>query len=456
MDDKRSALLHDHYYDTSPDTTQRQGGGDRSAALLASQSDTTTHKVESVQHQPGNMTTPSSNDVTRAAKASRATASAPSKGVAIHLPRLSTEKPGTFVREKIQVFKRRSKRSQLFIISLTLVSAMLLSAIVYTAWFMLYPTPPITAFVVGQQQRVPRDVSGFGPVASLQQAKVTFAAPGHIISLLVKPGDIVKQGTPVLKLDPSQLQAQVDLAANNVNARKAYLEAVSNAVPYNPITVAAAQQNYVVAQNQYRALMTQTNFPSLHNSDLISQIDGVVMQISVSPGDRFNANQVLMVIANQSSVVVNAKLPLDVRQYVHVDDPVQVNALGLRDTNMQGKITAVVPQVDPQTDSFTVQVTIANPQTALWSGMNAYVQIHGAVDAYAVPRISVLNPDQESAVYVINNGRVHIRQVHVVGFSPDGNKTYVDAGLNAGEQIVVLPLNRMHEGLPITIGTTER
>jgi RND family efflux transporter, MFP subunit len=428
MDDKRSALLHDHYYDTSPDAPQQQGAEDRSL----------------------------SKDVTRSIKASSTTISAMPKGVAAYLSQLSAKGRGAFIRESIQTFKRHSKRSQLFIISLTLASVVLLSAIVYTAWFMLYPTPPITAFVVGQQRQVPRDVSGFGPVASLQQAKVTFAAPGHIVSLLVKPGDTVRQGTPVLKLDPSQLQAQVDLASNNVNARKAYLDAVSNAVPYNPITVAAAQQNYVVAQNQYRALMTQTNFPSLHNSDLISQIDGVVMQISVSPGDRFNANQVLMIIANQSSVVVNAKLSLDVRQYVHVDDPVQVNALGLRDINMQGKITAVVPQVDPQTDSFTVQVTIANPQADLWSGMNAYVQIHGAVDAYAIPRISVLNPDQESAVYIIQNGRVHIRQVHVIGFSPDGNKTYIDAGLNAGEQIVVLPLNRMHEGLPITIGTTER
>ncbi|BCL84284.1 efflux RND transporter periplasmic adaptor subunit [Ktedonobacteria bacterium brp13] len=442
MDEKRSAILHDPYYDTSLDAANKKNKQDSSSASPDNRQADTIHKVEHVQNQKKGAVGKADHiehNTNESQTPIPATTTKPKKSMAI----------------RIQTFKCRSRRSQLMILAITLASILLIGSIIYTAWFMFNPTPPITAFVVGQTQQVPQNVSGFGPVASQQQSNVTFAAPGHIAGILVKPGDIVTRGTPVIKLDPSQLQAQIDLAANNVDARHAYLNAVSSAIPYNAVVVAAAQQNYVVAQNQYHALMVQTNFNSLHNSDLISQINGVVMQISVNAGDSFAANENLMVIADQSSVIVDAKLPLDVRQYVHNNDPVDVNALGLHDINLQGTITAIIPQVDPQTDSFTVEVTIPNPGEALWSGMNAYVHIRSEVNAFAVPRICVLNPDQESAVYTIRNGRVYMQQVHVIGSSPDGNQTYVDAGLTAGEKIVVLPLNRMHEGLPINIGTIE-
>ncbi len=299
----------------------------------------------------------------------------------------------------------------------------------------------VTAFKIGQQQSITQYIGGGGVTYPYQELNVSYPIAERAINILVKAGDSVKPGQPLIKLDTTQLSAQIAQASNNVAAAQAYLNSVSNAFPYNPFTVAAAQQGLQVAQNKYNALIAQSSSGLLRNGNLISPMQGIVTTININPGQVFAANTILLTVMDQSSIIVRAKIPLESLGQVRPGMPVQVMPSALPNTTMQGTVSSIIPQADPQTDTFAVWVTVPNPQNMLLAGMSAFVRIQGQLNAFVVPRLAVLNPDHESTVFMIRAGHAYITQVHIVGRSE--TSVFVDAGLTRGDLILLLPADKV-------------
>jgi RND family efflux transporter MFP subunit len=364
--------------------------------------------------------------------------------------------PRRWIGQAHENFRKSSRRIKATIIASILVALILLGAVGYTIFhdsYLLKYMPPVTVLQVGQPRDITYSINASGLVSIKQKFNVTFNTTGRVTvsQLLVNPGDKVQAGQPLLKLDPSQIQAQITLAQRTVNADQSYLNSVSNATPYNGITVANAQRALQLAQNQYNALISQIN---LHDSDLISEYEGTVLSVAVNPGDSINPNQTLITIGDLSAVQIQAKLPISLRQQVQPNTTAQI--ITPDGTTLQGKIASIVPVVDPQTDTFTVNVaTDSNPNQILWPNMIASIRLPLTIHAYVIPQISVLNPSHESAIYVLRNGHVYLKQVHVVDQSPDGTSYYVDNGITPNDQIIILPLNRLHEGMPVTVQSIE-
>jgi RND family efflux transporter MFP subunit len=306
----------------------------------------------------------------------------------------------------------------------------------------------ITAFQVGARKAVPLYIGGGGIVYPRQQISVSYAAAGLVTNVIVKVGDQVQAGQPLIALDQSQVNAQISLAANVVAAAQAYLNSVSSAVPSNPVTVANAQQQLQLAQNKYNALTSQSA-NALHNGNLVAPAPGIVSAINVTPGQNFAAQAVLLKLIDPSTVTVHAQIPLENLTQVHNGMSATVNPSALPDKSLTGTVTAVVPQANPQTDTFEAYIQIANQQQALLPGMSAFVRIRSQMNAFVVPRLAVLNPDRESAVFLIRNDHVSIKHVHVIGRSD--NSIYIDDGLSPNNLIVLLPLNRMREGQHVNV-----
>jgi RND family efflux transporter MFP subunit len=338
--------------------------------------------------------------------------------------------------------KRRSGRIAVSLAILIVLS--LVGMAVYTS----VAFQDITAFQVGARKAVPLYIGGGGIVYAKQQIPVSYSTAGHVTNVIVKVGDQVKAGQPLVTLDQSQANDQISQAESVVAAAQAYLDSVSNATPYNPVAVANAQQRLQLAQNRYNTLIAQSS-NTLSNGALVAPAAGIVSAINVTPGQNFAAQAVLLTLIDPSTVIVHAEIPLENLTQVHNGMSAIVNPSALPDENLTGTVTSIVPQANPQTDTFEAYVEIANPQQALLPGMSAFVRIQSQTNAFVVPQLAVLNPDRESAVFEIRNNHTYITNVHVIGRSD--NSIYIDQGLSPNDKIVLLPLNHMHEGQYVNI-----
>jgi len=344
---------------------------------------------------------------------------------------------------------RRPKRA--LTIGAVLALIILLGASGFVIW-RLIRVPNVGLYQVGSRQLLDEYAGGGGIVFPRQQLDISYPLAERVVTVRVKAGDQVVPNQPLIQLDPTQINAQIAQAANDVAAAQAYLNSVSGL--NNPITIAQAQQAYQLAQNRYNSLVAQASSPTLNKGNLISPMRGVVTAVNINPNEVFAPNTILLTIMDQSTVIVHAKIPLSNLGQVSLGLPAVVTPSALPNASFQGTVISVVPQADPQTDTFEVQVEVKNPQQMLLPGMSAFVRIQGKSQGFALPRGTVLNPDQNPIVFVVRNQHAYMQRVHVVGRSVD--TIFVDAGVSPNDTIVLVGLDQLHDGQQVHVTTIER
>lgn len=334
---------------------------------------------------------------------------------------------------------------------LLLVGTSLVIVVVVGIWFGTRSfATDVTLYQVGIQD-VTQQVGGGGIIAPRQLFELSYPASERVTDIYVKAGDSVVPGQRLLRLDPTQLNAQVKQAADDMVASQAFLDSVSTSG--SPTSIAQAQRQYDLARNRYNALLAQVSFPLQHGGDLISPLRGAVTNVFVNSGEVFEADKKLVTIMDEAVVVVRAKVPLINISQIEIGQRAIVSPSALPHLTFEGIVSSKIPQADPQTETFEVWVSVDNAKRELVPGMSAFVSIQTSNKAFVLPRLSVLNPDHGSTVFVVQNDCAYIRRIRVVGRS--GDTLLVSEGLSAGDKVVLVGTDKLRDGQKIHIRTVE-
>lgn len=309
----------------------------------------------------------------------------------------------------------------------------------------------VTLYQVNNQN-VTQYIGGGGIVFPNQQIDISYPVVERVVSVFVKPGDHVSLNQPLIQLDPSQLNSQITEASNEVASAQAFLNSVSTSG--NAVTIAQAQQAYDNARSRYNALVAQLSSFTLHSGKLISPLNGVVTAVNVDASEVFAADKPLITIMDESTAIVHVEVPLVSLGQVHLGQTATVTPSALPNLNLKGTVSAIIPQADPQTDTYEVWIVVPNQTDLLLPGMSAFVRIQSGGQASVVPRLAVLNPDTESIVFVVRNQYAYIQHVHVAGRSVDS--MYIDSGIAPGDQIVLVGLDKIQNGQKVHITQIEK
>ena len=332
----------------------------------------------------------------------------------------------------------------------TLTTFLLIAAVGFTWMSMRATTPDVTLYQVSKHT-VTQYSGGGGMVFPYQQFTLSYPVVEYASDVLVKVGDQVSPNQPLLKLDPTRLNAQLKQLSDDVTAAQAYLSSVSTTG--NAASIAQAQQQYTLAKNKYDALTAESSSLLLHNGSLISPMSGVVTTVNVNSGEIFAADAPLLVIMNDATVVVHVKVPLADLSQVHTGEVAVVTPSALPNLDFQGTISAVVPQADPQTDTFEVWVSIPNPHKTLLPGMSAFVRIQIPEQALVVPRLAILNPSHQPVTFVVRNQFAYLQPVQIAALV--GDQILIHAGLKVGDQIVLVGQDTLRNDQHVHVRSVE-
>lgn len=338
----------------------------------------------------------------------------------------------------------RKSRGGVFV-GILLVAMIVLGSGFFAMKLGVFKGPPeVGAYRVAAKQSVNLFSGGGGIVYPRQQWSVSFANSQRALDVYVSAGNQVKRGQPLMRIDASQLNAQLTQASNDVAVKKQYLDTVT--AQGNPATIAAATQDYQLALNNYNALSASAS----PDGKILSPMAGVVTDVNVFPNQVSPANTSLITVMDQSSVVVHAKIPLTNLGQVRVGLPATVTPSATPGVTFQGTVTAVVPVSDPQTDTFEAQITVKNPQQTILPGMSAFVNIQGKVQGYVIPRAAVLN---DNTIFLITDEHAYMQKVNVVGRTVD--KYVIDTGVAPGQTIVVVGMDQLHDGQQVKVSSVQ-
>jgi Cu(I)/Ag(I) efflux system membrane fusion protein len=265
-------------------------------------------------------------------------------------------------------------------------------------------------------------------------AVVQARSNGFLERLYVRaPLDPVRKGQPLAELYvPDWVAAQEEyLSAKRIDAR-------SNAAGPGGLADSATQRMRLAGMSEEQIRAVETGDKVQPRLTITAPIGGVVGELTAREGMTVMAGAPLFRLNGLSTVWVNAEVPEALAAQVRPGNPVEARTPAISGAVFKGKVSAILPEVNPATRTIKARIELANPGGHLVPGMFATVSFAPAArnDVLLVPSEAVIQTGKRSVV-VVAQGDGKFAPVDVeVGLESNG-QTEIRKGLQAGQKVVV-------------------
>jgi HlyD family secretion protein len=323
-------------------------------------------------------------------------------------------------------------------------------------------------------EQIPEWYEAVGTVHSKTETHISAQITGRILKIVVRPGDKIKKGAPLIYLDNRELQARLDQARQGVEAAKAKKEQAGQAL-------IAAQAVFTQAESHYKRIKTYFDQEASTKNDLeqaeasyrqaragveqaqkgtvaanagvqqakkvvevarvalgytkiIAPEAGEVAKRLAEPGDLAWPGKSLLVLHAPGALRLEAHVREGLIKRVLPGSQLQVTINALNAT-LDGTVEEVIPSADPVSRTFLVKVAVP-VITGLYPGMFGRLLVPlGERQAVVVPEKAIYRTGQMEVVKAERDGRWCDCFVKT-GKGIDG-KVEILSGLNGNEKIAL-------------------
>ena len=244
------------------------------------------------------------------------------------------------------------------------------------------------------------------------------------------------------------------LAANDFKKIEAGYQAAEQR--YSMAKQGTRVQDKEAATGQFHAAAAQMHEAQKRLADcqLRAPIAGQVGMRRIDVGDTVGAGMPVIGVLDLNPVKVRVAIPESEIGKVQQGARATVTIPSLDGKQFEGKVEAVGVAADPASRTYTVKITVPNPQHVLRAGMVAEARIYGKgmVNALTLPGNAVVRDARGVTnvyVYEPTRQRVYARRVEVG--APINNEIEIHSGLNGNEQVVVTGQQNVREGSPVKV-----
>jgi len=335
------------------------------------------------------------------------------------------------------------------------------------------PGIPVTPGTVAAED-VPVFLHGIGTVQAYNSVSVKSRVDGQIVKVDFKEGQDVKQGDPLVHIDPrpytatlAQAEAMKQKDEAQLAGAQADLDRYAQLVPSGHQTRQSYdQQKALVAQLQASIkaddAQIETAKLNLGFTDIRSPIDGRLGAKLVDKGNLVRAgdNTALVTIAEVKPIFVNFTLPqasLDDIREEQQKAPLAVRAYRGDGKKLvaEGKLTLIDNMIDQATGTIRLKARFDNEDENLWPGefVDVRLILSTRKGVATVPARTVQEGREGHYAYVIKPDSTVERRVIEVASIQDGIAV-VTKGLAPGEQVVVDGQYRLTNGARVKLLAT--
>lgn len=329
------------------------------------------------------------------------------------------------------------------------------------------PAPIETAIV--EKRTMPVEVKAIGAVEPIASVMVKSKVQGEILKVHFADGATVKEGDLLFSIDPRTFEAalkraQANLAMANADAANANEQAeryetlikrgAASKEQTAQFLTAAATRKAELAARQAEVDDAQL---SLDWTQVRSPISGRAGAALLKAGNIVQANGDTLAIINQMQpIYVAFSLPesqlSDLRYWIREGKPVVTtyspDAGQLLGT---GELSFIDNVIDRGSGMVAFKATFPNTEETLWPGqfVDVTVKLNEQPGAIVVPAVSIMDGQEGSQVFVVEDGVAHLRKVKIE--RTISGETIIKEGLQPGEQVVTVGQLRVSNGGKVTV-----
>jgi Cu(I)/Ag(I) efflux system membrane fusion protein len=199
----------------------------------------------------------------------------------------------------------------------------------------------------------------------------------------------------------------------------------------------ARQRMRLAGMSEDQIRLVETTGKAHPRLTVTAPIGGFITELAAREGMTVTNGAPLFRINGLHTVWVNAELPENVAALVRPGTAVQARTPALPGMVFNGKVGALLPEINPETRTIKARIELANPSGTLVPGMFANVSLRPAAsgNVLLVPSEAVIQTGKRSLV-IVEQGDGRFKPVEVELGAEGKGETEVRKGLEAGQKVV--------------------
>ena len=328
-----------------------------------------------------------------------------------------------------------------------------------------------------------------GYVVAQRKAAVASKVTGRLIFLSVEEGSRVKKNEVIARMENEDALASRDQAEANLNVAHHNLEQVRAELQDATLSFNrykdlldkgfVAKADYDASEARYKKAIAavaaaeaavKANAAALQGANVMIEyslirapFDAVVLTKNADIGDivtpigaSANAKAAVVTIADMSSLQVEADVSESNLRQIKVGQPCEIQLDALPDLRFRGVIHMIVPTADRSKATVMVKVRFIDNDQRILPEMSAKVAfLSRPTKPEEQKPLTALNPaalltrNGKKAVFLIKGDQAV--ETPVTPGEQIGDMIEVMSGVNAGDKIVLKPLNKIKNGSKIKV-----
>jgi membrane fusion protein (multidrug efflux system) len=321
------------------------------------------------------------------------------------------------------------------------------------------PPPEMVTTSVVQEASWESVLTSVGSLEAVQGVTVTAELTGKVVQLAFNPGTVVRAGDLLVKQDTSSEEAQLRATEATVALARLNLERLTKLLADNSIS----QSQYDNAEAQYKQASAQADSirAIIAKKTIRAPFAGRLGIRLVNLGEVLKEGQPIVSLQSLDPIYVNFLLPQQQLAQIQRGLAVRVTTDALAGQAIEGKVTAINPEVDAATRNIRIQATIANPEERLRPGMfvNVAVVLPAREKVLAIPATAVLYAPYSDSVFVVEEKKNEkagqplqvVRQQFARLGEKRGDFISVLSGLKEGEVVVSTGVFKLRNGQAVIV-----
>ncbi|MGV3538606.1 MAG: efflux RND transporter periplasmic adaptor subunit [Rufibacter sp.] len=302
--------------------------------------------------------------------------------------------------------------------------------------------------VVLQPQEFANTLSVTGSIEANEQVEIRSQVSGLVRSISFKEGSNVRKGQILVKIDDSELRAQLAQAQTRrtlaaENERRAGLLLQKEAISREEYDVARAELK--TAQAQIQLVQAQ-----LAKTSITAPFSGKIGLRAISVGSFLSPETVVVNLVSTDPVKITFAVPEKYSSQVKVNTKISFTVAGLPGPHT-ATVYAIEPNIEATTRTLQLRARAANPSGELLPGSfaNINLPLSTVENALLVPTQAVIPVQNGKKVFVAEEGKA--KEVMIETSTRTANDLLVTSGLNPGDTVLTTGIMTLKAGSPVRV-----
>ncbi len=306
---------------------------------------------------------------------------------------------------------------------------------------------PLPVFTHTAKPRLLQErVTATGTILAEEAIDLTAEVAGKVVEVAFEEGGRVSKGDVLLKINDSELQAELTRTIHRVELAK--LQARRQQQLFD--VQGASREALDAVLNEQRVLEAEVELirAQLDKMQIRAPFDGVIGLRHVSVGAFLNSSARVATLQDLSTLKIEFSLAERHMNRIRPGAEVRFSVAGVPGSFL-ATVYAIEPRIDLATRTVRLRARAANPNKAILPGAFASVDVAlGDIpDALVVPTSAIIPGLREKTLYVLENGRAQPRTVET-GLRLE-REIQILSGLEPGSVVITSGQLQLRPGLPV-------